>query len=39
MLLLKKVPLFLNLCSVKSRLEIVLTEFADKKETFFDYKN
>ena len=35
----KKVPLFLNLFSVKSRLEIVLTELVGKKETFFDYQN
>ena len=39
MLLLKKVPLSFNLFSVKSRLETVLTEFVDKNETFFDYKN
>ena len=24
---------------IKTRLEIVLTEFVDKKETLFDYKN
>ena len=34
----KKVPLSFNLFSVKSRLETVLTEFVDKRETFFDYK-
>ena len=38
MLLLKKVPFF-YLFPVKTRLEIVFTEFVDKKETFSDYKN
>ena len=28
---------FLYLCSVKTRLEIVLTDFVDEKETYFDY--
>ena len=39
MCLVKKMPLFLNMFLVKRRLEIVLTEFVDKKEPFFDYKN
>ena len=34
MLLLKKVPFFKKFFPVKTRLEIVLTEFVDKKETF-----
>ena len=37
MILVKKCPFFLYLCSVKTRQEIVLTDFVDKKETFFDY--
>ena len=39
MLLLRKAPLFENFFSAKTRLEIVFTEFVDKNETFFDYKN
>ena len=30
---------FFHMFLVKTRLEIVLTEFVDKKKTFFDYKN
>ena len=30
---------FFHMFLVKTRLEIVLTEFVDKKETLFDYKN
>ena len=37
MILVQKMPLFLFLCSVKTKLEIVLTDFVDRKETFFDY--
>ena len=39
MLLVKKMPLFSYLFSVKTRLEIKLTDFVEKKESFFDYKN
>ena len=37
MILVKKCHFFLYLCLVKTRLEIVLTDFVDKKETFFEY--
>ena len=33
----KNATFFFFLCSVKTKLEIVLTDFVDKKETFFDY--
>ena len=33
----KNATFFPFLCSVKTKLEIVLTDFVDKKETFFDY--
>ena len=35
----KKNATFFICFLVKTRLEIVRTEFVDKKETFFDYKN
>ena len=35
----QKYHLFLYLFSVKTRLQIKLTDFVEKKETFFDYKN
>ena len=38
-MLLVKNGTFFFICSVKTRLEIVLTDFVDAKETFFDYKN
>ena len=38
MLLLRKCQFF-YFFPVKTRLEIVITEFVDQKETFFDYKN
>ena len=37
MILVQKMLLFSCLGSVKTKLEIVLTDFVDKKETFFDY--
>ena len=39
MLLVKKCRFFLYLFSVKTKLEIKLTDFVGKKQTFFDYKN
>ena len=39
MLLVKKCQFFVYLYLVKIRLEIMLNDFADKKETFFGYKN
>ena len=38
MLLVKKCQFFLYLDLVKIRLEIMLNDFAEKKETFFGYK-
>ena len=38
MLLAKKCQYFLNLNLIKISLEIVLSDFAEKKETFFDLK-
>ena len=38
MLLVKKCHFFLELDLVKIRLEIILSDFAEKKETCFDYK-
>ena len=38
MLLVKKCQFFVYLYLVKIRLEIMLNDFADKKETFFGYK-
>ena len=38
MLLVKKCQFFLYLDLVKMRLEIILNDFAEKKETFFGYK-
>ena len=34
-----KMTLFSLFVSVKTRLQIKLTDFVEKKETFFDYKN
>ena len=39
MLLVKKWIFFLYLFLVKTRLEIVLAVFGDKKKTLFDYNN
>ena len=39
MLLVKKCQFFLYLDLVKIRLGIILNDFAEKKETFFGYKN
>ena len=39
MLLVKKCHFFLELDLVKIRLEIILSDFGEKKETCFDYKN
>ena len=38
MLLVKKMPFFLYLDLIKIRLEIMLSEFEIKRETFFDLK-
>ena len=38
-MLLVKNDAFFYLFSVKTRLQIKLTDFVEKKETFFDYKN
>ena len=38
MLLVKNWHFFVYLDLVKTRLEIMLNDFAEKKETFFDYK-
>ena len=39
MLLVKKYQFFVYLGLVKIRLEIMLNDFAEKKDTFFGYKN